>query len=89
MPIETGEKLKVMLAVDHGSRPLLKFVCGRVMNAVRGDKLLLARHAGAPGSQVSLTFVLCAPQLWCIGCEIIQRAWVVCTAALMCPWLWW
>lgn len=44
-----------MLAVDHGSRPLLKFVCGRVMNAVRGDRLLLVREAGQAGSQEGVT----------------------------------
>jgi len=40
------DKLKAVVNVDHGSRPLLKYMCTKFLNAVRSDLLYLAR-AGA------------------------------------------
>ena len=49
------EKLKVMVQVDHTSRPLLKYVCSKVLSATRYDKLFLARgNATDKTAQVSV-----------------------------------
>ncbi|GAX76181.1 hypothetical protein CEUSTIGMA_g3625.t1 [Chlamydomonas eustigma] len=37
------DKLKCMVQVDHTSRPMLKYVCSKLLNAVRYDKVYLAR----------------------------------------------
>jgi len=40
------DKLKAVMHVDHGSRPLLKYMCTKFLNPLRSDQLYLAR-AGA------------------------------------------
>ena len=50
--------LRVMLAVEHTARPLLKWLSSNLITVSRGDKLLLARvRAKDPKAQVSFAAV--------------------------------
>lgn len=44
------DKLRALVAVDHTSRPLLRFVCSKVLAPLRGDKLFLGRGRGRDAS---------------------------------------
>lgn len=37
------DKLRAAVVVEHNARPCLKYVCDHLLNAVRGDRLYLAR----------------------------------------------
>ncbi|KXZ55122.1 hypothetical protein GPECTOR_3g274 [Gonium pectorale] len=48
---DRGEKLRVLMEVHHTSRPLLRFLCGRLMDARRDDKLYLGRGGSRDAPQ--------------------------------------
>ena len=49
--------LSCMVQCDHSSRPLLKYVCSRLLSAVRNDKIYLARgSANDKAHQVNILF---------------------------------
>ena len=41
--VDKGDPFRVMVAVDHGSRPLLNFLCDKILNPARHDQVFLAR----------------------------------------------
>ena len=41
--LDKGDPLRIMVAVDHGSRPLITFVCEKMLNPARHDQVFLAR----------------------------------------------
>eukprot|EP00798_Chlamydomonas_sp_ICE-L_P000095 gene95-3703_t len=49
------DKLKVMVQVEHTSRPLLHYVCSNIVLALRYDKLLLARGGASDKSHQETT----------------------------------
>jgi nucleotide-binding universal stress UspA family protein len=58
------DPLKVMVTVDHQSRPLLKFVCEKILNPARQDKVYLARGRAtniATNEVRSLVLSFCSP----------------------------
>ena len=57
------DKLKCMVQVEHTSRPLLKFVCSKILNAARNDKLLLVRGSAMINKTQQVRRILRLPQL--------------------------
>lgn len=44
------DKLRALVAVDHTSRPLLRYMCVKVLAPLRGDKVFLGRGRGRDAS---------------------------------------
>ncbi len=81
------DKLRAVVCVDHGSRPLLKYMCAKLMNALRSDVLFLARGGATDAhAQVRMCgWVLLLLLLLLRACTsrwhrpaVCARTWCVC-----------